>query len=142
MDILAILPELHFQIQIPRPHREILPAKPKQGLGALLLETSSGNSSTLGRKITASDPTKVTPLKLWHVGRPCGTMKMFTCVRRHEPSSKFHACPASTRSRLFLQVPFQAEPAGRKTAVSAHTGSMQIPSANGPETLLLKGSLN
>lgn len=29
-----------------------------------------------------------------------------------------------------------------RPAVSAHTGSMQIPSANGPETLLLKGSLN
>lgn len=112
--MLALLPELHFRIQIPWSHREILTAKPKQGLGVVLLKTSSGNSGTPGPKYHCfrsyqSDITK---------SLAClETMQNYedVYVRRHKPSSKFHACTASTQSRLFLKAPFQAEPAGRKT---------------------------
>lgn len=56
---LAILPEVHQQIQIPRPHQEILTGGPKQGLGVELIETFPGDSGTPGRQNTAFDPTRV-----------------------------------------------------------------------------------
>lgn len=59
-NILTILPKMNFQIQILRPHQEILTAGPKQDLGVVLLETSPGDSGTPGLEITALNPTRIT----------------------------------------------------------------------------------